>query len=313
VGGYRQGFGTLRLRERVCVQDVDKRRAAAARHTEGLWGDAATVDETLGRLAEGLAGDWILDELDVAVVESMCAITLARQDLPCQRRSDIYGRVLQLVADWLQGPSEHRRSAYGFLDAAVGDEELPAYIRNSALELLTAQAEECVHYLLARSDQPPAWLPTDEALGPGLTRLLERIEWLELLRSALGLIRVEALGGAWRGRLVRLANLAGMELAAAVEEDQLLAAHSEAYLLLAEMLCEAWLMPAAAARVRPLVTDYVGEVCTTMDLYVGVTVVQRPIYEEAAGLLTLSCLPDDIRSKVKRFLTTHQPTEDTEE
>lgn len=293
------------------MQDANTRRTAAAPHTEGLWGDPAAVEETLRLLAEGLTGDWILDELDVAVIESMCAITLARQDLTCPQRNDLYARVVQLVADWLQGPSEHRRVAYGFLDATAADEELPAYVRNMALELLTAQAEECVHYLLARSDQLPAWLPTDETLGPGLTRLLERIEWLELLRSTLGLIRVEALGVTWRGRLIRLANLAGMELAAAVEEDQLLAAHSEAYLLLAEILCEAWVAAPAVARIRPLVTAYMGEIYTTMDLYVGAATVQRPIYDEVAGLLTLSCLPDDIRGKVQQFLSTHQPLEDT--
>lgn len=293
------------------MQDANTRRAAAAPHTAGLWGDPATVEETLKQLAEGLAGDWILDELDVAVVESMCAIALARQDLACQQRNDLFARVLRLVADWLQGPSEHRRIAYGFLDAAAADEELPAFVRNTALELLTAQAEECVHYLLARSDQPPAWLPTDETLGPGLTRLLERIEWLELLRSTLGLIRIEALGATWRGRLIRLANLAGMELAAAIEEDPLLAAHSEAYLLLAEILCEAWVATPAALRIRPLVTAYMGDLYTTMDLYVGAAAVQRPIYDEVAGLLTLSCLPDDIRGKVQHFLSTHQPLEDT--
>lgn len=293
------------------MQDTNTRRAAAAPHTAGLWGDPATVEETLKRLAEGLAGDWILDELDVAVVESMCAITLARQDLTSPQRNDLFARVLRLIADWLQGPSEHRRVAYWFLDAAAADEELPAFVRNTALELLTAQAEECVHYLLARSDQPPAWLPTDETLGPGLTRLLERIEWLELLRSSLGLIHVEALGTTWRGRLIRLANLAGMELAAAIEEDPLLAAHSEAYLLLGEILCEAWVAVPAALRIRPLVTAYMGDISTTMDLYVGAAAVQRPVYDEVAGLLTLSCLPEEIRSKVQQFLSTHQPLEDT--
>ena len=293
------------------MQDANTRRTAAAPHTEGLWGDPAAVEETLRQLAEGLTGDWILDELDVAVIESMCAITLARQDLTCLQRNELFARVLRLVADWLQGPSEHRRVAYGFLDATAADEELPAYARNTALELLTAQAEECVHYLLARADKPPAWLPTDETLGPGLTRLLERIEWLELLRSTLGLIRVEALGATWRGRLIRLANLAGMELAAAVEEDQLLAAHSEAYLLLAEILCEVWVVAPAATRIRPLVTAYMGDLYTTMDLYVGAATVQRPIYDEVAGLLTLTCLPDDIRGKVQQFLSTHQPLEDT--
>ncbi len=293
------------------MQDINTRRAAAAPHTAGLWGDPATVEETLKRLAEGLAGDWILDELDVAVVESMCAITLARQDLTSPQRNDLFARVLRLIADWLQGPSEHRRVAYWFLDAAAADEELPAFVRNTALELLTAQAEECVHYLLARSDQPPAWLPTDETLGPGLTRLLERIEWLELLRSSLGLIHVEALGTTWRGRLIRLANLAGMELAAAIEEDPLLAAHSEAYLLLGEILCEAWVAVPAALRIRPLVTAYMGDISTTMDLYVGAAAVQRPVYDEVAGLLTLSCLPEEIRSKVQQFLSTHQPLEDT--
>jgi hypothetical protein len=293
------------------LQDANTRRTAAAPHTEGLWGDPVAVEATLRRLAEGLTGDWILDELDVAVIESMCAITLARQDLTCPQRNELFARVVRLVADWLQGPSEHRRVAYGFLDATAADEELPAYVRNTALELLTAQAEECVHYLLARSDQPPAWLPTDETLGPGLTRLLERIEWLELLRSALGLIRVEALGATWRGRLIRLANLAGMELAAAVEEDQLLAAHSEAYLLVGEILCEAWVAAPAVTRIRPLVAAYMGDLCTTMDLYVGAATVQRPIYDEVAGLLTLSCLPDDIRGKVQQFLSIHQPLEDT--
>lgn len=292
------------------MQDANTRRAAAAPYTAGLWGDPAAVEQTLGQLAEGLAGDWILDELDVAVVESMCAITLARRDMTCSQRSDLFARVLRLVADWLQGPSEHRRVAYKFLDAAAADEDLPAYVRNTALELLTSQAEECVHYLLAGSDQPPAWLPTDEALGPGLTRLLERIEWLELLRSTLGLIHIAALGSAWRGRLIRLANLAGMELAAAVEEDQLLAAHSEAYLLLAEILCEPWVAAAAALRIRPMVTAYMGDLLTTMDLYVGAAAVQRPIYDEVAGLLTLSCLPDDLRGKVQQFLSTHQPLED---
>ena len=48
-----------------------------------------------------------------------------------------------------------------------------------------------------------------------------------------------------------------------------------------------------------------------MDLYVGAATVQRPIYDEVAGLLTLSCLPDDIRGKVQQFLSTHQPLEDT--
>ena len=292
------------------MQDANTRRAAAAPHTAGLWGDPATVEETLKQLAEGLAGDWILDELDVAVIESMCAITLARQDLACSQRNDLFARVLRLVADWLQGPSEHRRVAYGFLDAVAADEELPAYVRNTALELLTAQAEECVHYLLARSDQPPAWLPTDETLGPGLTRLLERIEWLELLRSTLGLTRVEALGPTWRVRLIRLANLAGMELAAAVEEDQLLAAHSEAYLLLAEMLCESWVAAPAGTRIRPLVIAYMGDLGATMELYVDTATVQRPIYDELAGLLTLTCLPDELRSKVQHFLSTHQPLED---
>ena len=292
------------------MQDANTRRAAAAPHTEGLWGDPAAVDTTINRLAEGLAGDWILDELDVAVVESMCAITLARQDLAYPQRDDLFARILRLVADWLQGPSEHRRVAYGFLDAAAADEELPAYVRNTALELLMAQAEECVHYLLARSDQPPAWLPTDETLGPGLTRLLERIEWLELLRSTLGLIRVEALGTTWRVRLIRLANLAGMELAAAVEEDQLLAAHSEAYLLLAEMLCESWVTAPAGTRIRPLVTAYMGDLGATMALFGDTATVQRPIYDELAGLLTLTCLPDEIRSKVQHFLSTHQPLED---
>ena len=183
-------------------------------------------------------------------------------------------------------------------------------MRNMALELLTAQAEECIHYLLARTDQAPAWLPTDESLGPGLTRLLERIEWLELLRSTLGLVHAEALGATWRSRLIRLANLAGMELAAAIEDDQLLAAHSEAYLLLAEILCESWVAAPAALRIRPLVTAYVGDVSATMDLYVGAVAVQRPIYDEVAGLLTLACLPDDTRSKVQLFLSTHQPLED---
>ncbi len=293
------------------MQDANTRRAAAAPHTAGLWGDAAAVEETLARLAEGLAGDWILDELDVAVVESMCAIALARQDLAYPQRNDLLAQVLRLVADWLQGPSEHRRIAYGFLDAAAADEELPAYVRNRALELLTAQAEECVRHLLARSEQAPAWLPADEALGPGLTQLLERIEWLELLRSTLGLIPVAALGAAWRGRLIRLANLAGMELAMAIEEDQLLAAHAEAYLLLAEMLCEAWVAPPAAQRMQPLVTVYVGDLCSTMDLYAGAATVQRPIYDEVAGLLTLACLPEEIRGKVQQFLAAHQPHEDT--
>lgn len=292
------------------MQDANTRRAVAAPHTAGLWGDSATVDETLTRLAEGLAGDWILDELDVAVVESMCTIALARHDLAHLERNDLFARVVQLVGDWLQGPSEHRRIAYGFLDVAAADEELRAYVRNRALELLTAQAEECVHSLLARAEQPPAWLPTDEALGPGLTRLLERIEWLELLRSTLGLIHVAALGAAWRGRLIRLANLAGIELAAAVEEDPLLAAHAEAYLLLAELLCEPWVAAPASLRIRPLVTTYVGDICTTMDLYRGTATVQRPIYDEVAGLLTLTCLPDDLRSKVQQFLSAHQPFED---
>jgi hypothetical protein len=52
-------------------------------------------------------------------------------------------------------------------------------------------------------------------------------------------------------------------------------------------------------------------VCTAMDLYVGVAVVQRPIYDEVAGLLTVSCLPEDVRGKVRQFLTTHHPLEDT--
>jgi hypothetical protein len=292
------------------LQEVTPKRAAAAQHTQGLWGDPSTVDETLGQLAAGLAGDWILDEQDVAVVESMCAITLARGDMTCAQRNELYARVLQLVADWLQGPSEQRRVAYPFLDAAAGDEELPAYARNMALGLLTAQAQECVQYLLAGSNQAPAWLGVNEALGPGLTRLLERIEWLELLRSALGLIHVQALGPAWRTRLVKLANLAGVELAAAIEQDHLLAAYSEAFLLLAEMLGEAWLMPPAANRSTPLVKSYLGDLCATMDLFAGVAAVQRPIYDEVAGLLTLSRLSDDVRGKAEQFVTSHYPLED---
>jgi hypothetical protein len=269
------------------------------------------VEETLGRLAAGLAGDWILDEQDVAIVDSMCAITLARQDLTCRQRNELHERVLQLVADWLQGPSEQRRTAYPFLDAVASDEALPAYVRNMALALLTSQAQACVRYLLAGSDYSPAWLPVDEALGPGLTRLLERIEWLELLRSTLGLIHVQAFGPAWHDRLVKLAILAGVELAAAIEQDQLLAAHSVAFVLLAEMLGEPWLTLPAANRITPLVNSYLDDLSATMDLYVGVSAVHRPIYDEVADLLTVSSLPEAIRSKANQFLDSHHPQEDT--
>jgi hypothetical protein len=285
-------------------------RRAAAQHTQGLWGNPSTVEETLGRLAEGLAGDWILDEQDVAVVDSMCKITLARADLSARQRNDLHERVLHLVADWLQGPSEQRRVAHPFLDAAAGDEELPAYLRNMALGLLTAQAEECVQYLLVGADQSPAWLPFDEALGPGLTRLLERIEWLELLRSALGLIHVQALGPVWRIRLIKLANLAGLELAVAIERDHLLAAHSAAFLLLIELLGEPWLTPPAAVRIAPLVTSYLADLCATIDIYAGHVAVQRPIYDQVAELLTLSSIPDEVRRKAEQFLTVHYPLED---
>jgi hypothetical protein len=264
----------------------------------------------LGRLAEGLAGDWILDEQDVAVVDSMCAITLSRSDLSCPQRNELHERVLHLVADWLQGPSEQRRVAYPFLDAASSDEELPAYVRNMALALLTAQAHECVQYLLNGSEQPPAWLSSDETLGPGLTRLLERIEWLELLRSALGLIPLQALAGVWRTRLIKLANLGGIELATAIEGDHLLAAHSEAYLLLAEMLGEDWLTPLAAKRIRPIVEAYLDDLSATMDLYTGVIGVHRPIYDEVAALLTLTWLSPALRLEISTFLNTHQPLED---
>jgi hypothetical protein len=293
------------------LHDEARRRAlAAAQHTRGLWGDPAAVEETLGRLADGLAGDWILDEQDVAVMDSMCAITLSRSDLSCRQRNELHERVLHLVADWLQGPSEQRRVVYPFLDAVSSDEELSAYVRNMALSLLTAQAQECVQYLLGGSEQPPTWLSADEALGPGLTRLLERIEWLELLRSALGLIPLQAMAGAWRSRLIKLSNLAGVELATAIEQDHLLAAHSEAYLLLAEMLGESWLTPPAAKRIKPVVEAYFDDLHTTMDLYLGVASVHRPIYDEVAALLTLTWLSPSLRHEISTFLNTHQPLED---
>jgi hypothetical protein len=293
------------------LHDEAKRRAlAAAQYTQGLWGDKAAVEETLGRLAEGLAGDWILDEQDAAVVGSMCAITLSRGDLSCRERNELHERVLHLVADWLQGPSEQRRVAYPFLDAAGSDEELPAYLRNMALSLLTAQAQECVQYLLGGAEQSPAWLSADEALGPGLTRLLERIEWLELLRSALGLIPLQALAGTWRTRLIKLSNLAGVELATAIEQDPLLAAHSEAYLLLAELLGESWLTPPAAKRISPIVDAYLDDLRATMELYTGVTVVHRPIYDEVAALLTLTWLSPTLRLEISTFLNIHEPLED---
>jgi hypothetical protein len=162
---------------------------------------------------------------------------------------------------------------------------------------------------LAGSNQVPAWLGVNAALGRGLTRLLERIEWLELLRSALGLIHVQALGPDWRTRLVKLANLASVELAAAIEQDHLLAAYPEAFLLLAEILGEPWLTPPAAKRITPLVKSYLADLCATMDLFTGAAV-QRPIYDEVAGLLTLSCLSADVRCKAEQFLTSHYPLED---
>jgi hypothetical protein len=293
------------------LQDEANRRAeAAAQHTRGLWGDAAAIEETLSRLAEGLAGDWILDEQDVAVVSSMCAITLARQDLTCGARNELYAGVLLLIAEWLQGPSEHRRVAYGFLDAAANDEELPAYVRNSALGLLTAQAQDCMQHLLAGSDQLPAWFPLDEALGPGLTRLLERIEWLELLRSAVGLIGVQVLGPTWRARLVKLANLGGLELAHSIEHDHLLAAHPEAFLLLAEMMGESWLAAPARQHIVPIVHGYLDDLLATMALYTGVAGVHRAVYDEVAALLTVTNLPQDVQRQAQQFLATHQPLED---
>jgi hypothetical protein len=240
----------------------------------------------------------------------MCAVTLARQDLTCRQRSELHERVLHLVADWLQGPSEQRRVAYPFLDAAARDEELPAYVRSIALTLLTTQAQECLQHLLAGADQPPAWLPVDEALGPGLTRLLERIEWLELLRSAVGLIGVQGLGPTWRMRLVKLANLAGLELAVAIEQDHLLAAHSEAFLLMAEMLGESWLTPRAAERMAPLVNVYLDDLQATMALYVGQPGVHRPVYDEVAALLTVPSLPLAVQQGAQAFLAAHFPLED---
>lgn len=265
----------------------------------------------MSRLAEGLAGDWILDEQDVAVVSSMCAITLTRQDLACDQRNELYAGVLHLVADWLQGPSEHRRVAYSFLDAAALDEELPAYLRNMALGLLTTQAQDCMQHLLGGADQPPAWFPFDEALGPGLTRLLERIEWLELLRSALGLTRVQALGPAWKTRLIKLANLAGLELANALDHDPLLAAHPEAFLLLAEMMGESWLAAPAAERIAPLVRAYLDELLATMALYTDARAVHRAVYDEVAALLTVTSLPEHVRQQAQQFLAAHHPVEDT--
>jgi hypothetical protein len=289
----------------------DRRTESAAQHTRGLWGDADAIATTLSQLAEGLAGDWILDEQDVAVVGSMCAITLARQDLGCRERNDLYTRILHLVAEWLQGPSEYRRVAYPFLDAAAQDDELPAYVRNTALGLLTSQAQDCMQRLLAGTDQPPAWLPTDEALGPGLTRLLERIEWLELLRSALGLIHVEVLGAAWKARLVKLANLAGLELATAIEHDQLLAAHPEAFLILAEMMGESWLAVPAAGRIAPLVETYLADLSATMALYAGEAGVHRAVYDEVAALLAIKSLPANVQQRARQFLAAHYPLEDT--
>lgn len=290
--------------------EADRRAAVAAQYTQGLWGDPTAVEETLDRLAEGLSGDWILDEQDVAVVSSMCAVVQARQDLACQPRNELYERVLRIVAEWLQGPSEQRRVAYPFLDAVAEDDELPAYVRNMALSILTTQAQECVQYLLAGSDQPPAGLPVDEALGPGLTRLLERMEWLELLRSALGLIPLQSLKGVWHTRLVKLANLAGLELVAAIEQDHLLAAHAEAYLLLAEMLGAPWLTPPAARRIAPLVETYLADLVATMELYNGVPDVHRPIYDEVLALAALAALPEAIRARAQEFLATHHPQDD---
>jgi hypothetical protein len=240
----------------------------------------------------------------------MCATVQARRDLACRERDTLYERVLHILADWLQGPSEQRRVAYPFLDAAAEDDDLSASVRNLALNILTHQAQECVQYLLAGSEQPPAWLPVDEALGPGLTRLLERIEWLELLRSALGLIQVQSLRGAWHTRLVKLANLAGLELAAAIEQDHLLAAHSEAYLLLAEMMGDSWLAAPAARRIAPLVDAYLDDLAATMELYTGVAGVHRPIYDEVTALTALRNLPAATRSAAQQFLATHYPLDE---
>jgi hypothetical protein len=183
-------------------------------------------------------------------------------------------------------------------------------VRNSALGLLTTQAQECMQHLLAGSDQLPAWFPFEEALGPGLTRLLERIEWLELLRSTVGLIPVQALGAAWKTRLTKLANLGGLELANVIEHDHLLAAHPEAFLLLAEMMGESWLAAPARQRIAPVVRGYMDDLLATMALYAGVTGVHRAVYDEVAALLTVTSLPQDLRFQAQQFLAAHHPLED---
>lgn len=291
------------------TQQLSERERQVVACTAGLWGDAASVRQTLEVLADGLAGEWLLDEQDIAVVREMCRIALARQDLPRAERTELCQGVLRLLIDWLNGPTEQRRAAYPFLDAVAGDEELPAYLAGSAHAVLVEQARTCVRCLVAQRDELPAWLPPEDVLGPGLSGLLAHIEWLELMRSALGLVQVKTLGAEWRRTLVKLLNLAGTELARELERDALLAAQAEGYVLLTELLSQPWVAPAVRAGIEPLVQGYLQEMEATMLLYDDEREVFRPIYQEIADLSTLEAVPPDLRRQMVEFLNTHQPAD----
>ena len=105
-------------------------------YTEGLSGDANAVQRALALLEYDLWRDLVVNNLAGAALQRAGAIAASRRDLPLNERLALVEGVLRLQLPWIDDPLSHRSVAYPLLDAIAMDEDLPAYLRSDALNLL---------------------------------------------------------------------------------------------------------------------------------------------------------------------------------
>ena len=124
-------------------------------YTDGLWGDAASVQTTLAKLEHGLTRDLLTFGVDSAALRRAGEIAVARTELPVAERMALVEGVLRLHMAWMEHPLHDRRIAYPLLDALAADASLPAYLRSDALTLLEAEARRCTERLIRDLAEPP--------------------------------------------------------------------------------------------------------------------------------------------------------------
>lgn len=227
-------------------------------YTEGLWGDVATVQQTLAALERALTRDLMINDNSGAALLRAGEIAAARKDMPSPVRASVLRTLLGLQLEWMESPLISRTIAYPLLSTIALDAELPEELRREAQARLEAEAERCTKHLLLKQSEPPPWGESADAPAPE-DALLDRLGLLPPLYDAIVLIDEPVLVETWRPTLIRLVTVEAGALVNDLERDDSFGGQLLGYYVLGKLLTCAWLEDPTRSDVQAIYDHFVDD------------------------------------------------------